>query len=890
MLLHFDSVNAVAGYNRLLDNSPYQRVVNVFGGSLTTNPANLSPIGSVASLQLNTNSDGSGFPEFPVNARGVGLNAGTGDFTFEWWGKHIGPADGSSSSSMPIGAIFSTENDGANGTPHIWIDRLQNRDNSYSVVLTGWYRSTTGYPDPIRIWAADITSRMGQWTHYAVSRTSGVTRVFINGALATLGTVSNYSSFPFDTTATSVNDPSNWDFLSPYSDATGNTGLSLFGFRIYKVGGFVDEARYTVGVGRYTESFSPYAAAFPNTGPVIVPDAPTNLAATGGNQQIALTWTAPVRNGGDAIIDYVVQYSSNAGSSWTTAEASQTTSKTITGLTNLTGYLVRVAARNSAGVGEYVISGTVTPSEPVVITQQPLNTYTSTTAATAALSVAATVGGGALTYQWQWYGPDYFNSDYSNQWRDMSSQTGSTVSLSANYVSGTLGYYDFDYSPTVKVRCAVAVSGGSPTYTQEVRFICLQNVHAPSAYWYNGTDSGAANSGQPQTISLVNGESLKVDITDSAYGVFDMSWFSGNDVIVKVQVATSGFTDAANWTDLSSTGYRGSFSVSAYEIAPSAGTKYYRVIAVANWPFTATDGTASFSPASPHRYPLTNYDVVQVTWPAAASSSSSSSSSSGSSSSSVTPAANPLTAAGWTGIGTNSSRLTPPGNFDSATISVGQTGVLNVKVHTGDYNNDDGQTIVSVNGVARRTATGWEDALVHVIPVMSGDTVTLSTNNNQNVDWFAATRVWISDLPANNSITFPIGIGSPNGYSLTGAGTIGSVWYFDYASNVDKIPIIWVRGTKQITFQFGDHRGEEDSEVVEAIYSFSSFPDISKNQYPSPTGGTLIASGRNTTVTVTVTDKFLAMRRRNDAWGPFVDYYPQDFFNGGPSVRFFSPS
>jgi hypothetical protein len=615
LLLHFDSINNVSGSNRLLDNSPYQRVVNVSGGSLTTSPANLSPIGSVASLQLNTNSDGSGFPEFPVNARGAGLNAGTGDFTFEWWGKHIGPAEGSSSSYMPIGAIFSTENDGANGTPHIWIDRLQNRDNSYSVVLTGWYRSTTGYPDPIRIWAADITSRMGQWTHYAVSRTGGVTRVFINGALATLGTVSNYASFPFDTTATSVNDPSNWDFLSPYSDATGNTGLSLFGFRAYKVGGFVDEARYTVGVGRYTESFSPPAAAFPNTGPVIVPDAPTNLAATGGNQQIALTWTAPVRNGGGAIIDYVVQYSSNAGSSWTTAEDSQTTSKTITGLTNLTGYLVRVAARNSAGVGEYVTSGTVTPSEPVVITQQPLNTYTSTTDATAALSVAATVGGGALTYQWQWYGPDYFNGDYNNQWRDMPSQTSSTVSLSANYVSGTLGYYDFDYSPTVKVRCAVAVSGGSPTYTQEVRFICLQNVHAPSAYWYNGTDSSAANSGQPQTISLVNGESLKVDISDSAYAVFDMSWFSGNDVIVKVQVATSGFTDAADWTDLSSTGYRGSFSVSAYEIAPSAGTKYYRVIAVANWPFTATDGTASFSPASPHRYPLTNYDVVQVTWP-----------------------------------------------------------------------------------------------------------------------------------------------------------------------------------------------------------------------------------------------------------------------------------
>jgi formylglycine-generating enzyme required for sulfatase activity len=256
-----------------------------------------------------------------------------------------------------------------------------------------------------------------------------------------------------------------------------------------------------------------------------------------------------------------------------------------------------------------------------------------------------------------------------------------------------------------------------------------------------------------------------------------------------------------------------------------------------------------------------------------------------------TPTATPapqsvLSASGWTGSGTNSSRLTPPGNFDNATISVGQTGVLNVKFHVSG--SEDTQAIVSVNGVSRRGVANYADGEVQTVGVMSGDTVTLSTNDNRYIDWFAATRVWIGDLPANNSITFPFGIGSPNGYSLAGAGTSASPYYFNFARNVEKIPIIWVRGTQQITFQFGDHRGEEDSEVVEAIYSFSSFPDINKNQFPSPTGGTLIASGRNTTVTVTVTDKFLAMRRRNAEWGPFVDYYPQDFFNGGPSVRFFA--
>lgn len=91
-----------------------------------------------------------------------------------------------------------------------------------------------------------------------------------------------------------------------------------------------------------------------------VPGAPTGTA---GNGQVELTWTAPT--GGLTPTDYEVQYSSNAGSTWTTFSdgVSSATSATVTGLTNGTGYIFRVRAINALGEGPYgSASGTITPS------------------------------------------------------------------------------------------------------------------------------------------------------------------------------------------------------------------------------------------------------------------------------------------------------------------------------------------------------------------------------------------------------------------------------------------------------------------------------------------------------------------------------------------------
>ena len=86
-----------------------------------------------------------------------------------------------------------------------------------------------------------------------------------------------------------------------------------------------------------------------------VPGAPTSVTAadTGIDGEALIEWTAPGSNGGSAITDYVIEYSSNGGSSYTVFSdgTSTATSYTATGLTLDTTYIFRVKAVNVIGTG-----------------------------------------------------------------------------------------------------------------------------------------------------------------------------------------------------------------------------------------------------------------------------------------------------------------------------------------------------------------------------------------------------------------------------------------------------------------------------------------------------------------------------------------------------------
>ena len=88
---------------------------------------------------------------------------------------------------------------------------------------------------------------------------------------------------------------------------------------------------------------------------------PSELTAIGiQSSQITVSWAAPAM--GATITDYVVQYSSNGGSSWTTFNdgISDQPYATLTGLSANTAYQIRIAGVTASGTGQY--------SDPLAVT------------------------------------------------------------------------------------------------------------------------------------------------------------------------------------------------------------------------------------------------------------------------------------------------------------------------------------------------------------------------------------------------------------------------------------------------------------------------------------------------------------------------------------------
>ena len=93
------------------------------------------------------------------------------------------------------------------------------------------------------------------------------------------------------------------------------------------------------------------------------PGAPASLTATPGDAQVTLTWTAPVSDGGAAIIKYQYRVSSDSGSTWNPdwtdvpdgsdagPDLDDERTLTVTNLINGTLYTFQVRAVNSVGSG-----------------------------------------------------------------------------------------------------------------------------------------------------------------------------------------------------------------------------------------------------------------------------------------------------------------------------------------------------------------------------------------------------------------------------------------------------------------------------------------------------------------------------------------------------------
>ena len=105
--------------------------------------------------------------------------------------------------------------------------------------------------------------------------------------------------------------------------------------------------------------------------------APTSVSGTVADTQSLVSWTA---TSGQTITNYLVQYSSNSGGSWTSVprSASTTPSMLVTGLVNGTSYIFRVAAISSVGTGTFSsnsseVTPQTVPGQPTGLSGNPGN-------------------------------------------------------------------------------------------------------------------------------------------------------------------------------------------------------------------------------------------------------------------------------------------------------------------------------------------------------------------------------------------------------------------------------------------------------------------------------------------------------------------------------------
>ncbi|MEI7419703.1 MAG: fibronectin type III domain-containing protein [Actinomycetes bacterium] len=93
-----------------------------------------------------------------------------------------------------------------------------------------------------------------------------------------------------------------------------------------------------------------------------LPGVPSNFRASEiSSSGLTIDWTAPLDNGGSAITNYSVEYSNDAGATWTNARlaASTSTQLKLSGLLPVTNYLFRIAAVTAFGKSPY-LTGSVT--------------------------------------------------------------------------------------------------------------------------------------------------------------------------------------------------------------------------------------------------------------------------------------------------------------------------------------------------------------------------------------------------------------------------------------------------------------------------------------------------------------------------------------------------
>ena len=168
---------------------------------------------------------------------------------------------------------------------------------------------------------------------------------------------------------------------SDWSTVVADTGSTSTN---YTVTGLANGSMYAFRVAAVNVAGTGGTSSTASETPRTTPGRPIGVVSEDGDAQSALTWTAPTSAGGAAVTGYLVEQSSDGGTTWSTVVAdtgSTSTAYTVTSLANGTGYLFRVSAVNAAGTGSASSAVSANPVAP---------TTSTTTTAPATTTVPAT--------------------------------------------------------------------------------------------------------------------------------------------------------------------------------------------------------------------------------------------------------------------------------------------------------------------------------------------------------------------------------------------------------------------------------------------------------------------------------------------------------------------
>ncbi len=145
---------------------------------------------------------------------------------------------------------------------------------------------------------------------------------------------------------------------APVQTGSAATSFTVAGLTNGTAYTFTVSARNAAGNGSSSTASAPVTPQ-----PAPPPGPPTGVTAIAADASANLTWTAPVSDGGSALLSYRITPYVNGVAQAPINTGNTTTSRTVTGLTNGTTYTFTVAALNATGAGaESAQSLPVTPT------------------------------------------------------------------------------------------------------------------------------------------------------------------------------------------------------------------------------------------------------------------------------------------------------------------------------------------------------------------------------------------------------------------------------------------------------------------------------------------------------------------------------------------------